>query len=316
MIGPAAQGVRVAWDELPGAVRSAVEEACGSPAAEAVTQHGGFSPGVAARLRCADGRRFFVKAVSAGANPDSPKMHRREGRVLAALGPLIEAGRVPAPRLHAVIERPPWIALVLADVEGTHPDLPWRPGQLDLVLAAIDRLATALTPAPIELTAVGLRLDRMLHGWRDLAAGGGADGLDPWSARNLGKLAALEATWAGHSVGSTLLHGDLRADNLLLTADGVTVVDWPHASTGAAFVDLVLMAPSVAMQGGPDLAGLLAGTRAGREAHQDAVAAVLCAFAGFLTRNALLPPPPGLPTLRVFQAAQGEVAREWLAGLI
>jgi aminoglycoside phosphotransferase (APT) family kinase protein len=281
-----------------------VEEACGSPVAEAVTQHG------------ADGRRFFVKAVSAEANADSPKMHRREGRVLAALDPLIAAGRVPAPRLHAVIEGPPWIALLLTDVAGAHPDLPWQPGQLATVMAAIDRLAAALTPAPIGLTAVGLRLDRMLHGWRDLAAEGGAAGLDPWSAANLPRLAALEATWADHSVGTTLLHGDLRADNLLLTADAVTFVDWPHASTGAAFVDLVLMAPSVAMQGGQDLAGLLAATQVGREAHPAAVAAVLCAFAGFLTRSALLPPPPGLPTIRGFQAAQGEVARQWLAELV
>ena len=187
MTGPAAEGVRVDWAGLPAAVRAAVEQACGSPVARAVTQPGGFSPGAAARLSCADGRRFFVKAVSAEANPDSPKMHRRESRVLAALGPLIDDGRVPAPRLRAVIDQPPWIALLLDDVDGVHPDLPWQPGQLSQVLAATDRLAAALTPPPTELTAVGLRLGRMLHGWRDLAAAGGADGLDAWSATAPGR---------------------------------------------------------------------------------------------------------------------------------
>ena len=88
MTGPAAEGVRVDWAGLPAAVRAAVEQACGSPVARAVTQPGGFSPGAAARLSCADGRRFFVKAVSAEANPDAVKMHRRESRVLAALGPI------------------------------------------------------------------------------------------------------------------------------------------------------------------------------------------------------------------------------------
>jgi aminoglycoside phosphotransferase (APT) family kinase protein len=316
MTGPAAEGVRVDWAWLPGAVRTAVQEACGAPVTAAVTQPGGFSPGVAARLACADGRRFFVKAVSAEANPDSPKMHRREGRVLAALGPLAEAGRVPVPRLHAVIEQPPWIALLLDDVDGVHPELPWQPGQLAQVLAGFDRLAAALTPPPVEFTAVGLRLSRMLHGWRDLAAAGGADGLDAWSARRLDRLAALEATWPEHAAGATLLHGDLRADNLLLTGDGVVFVDWPHASTGAAFMDLVFMAPSVTMQGGPDLAGLLAGSAVGREASQDAVAAVLCALAGYFTSIALRPPPPGLPTVRSFQAAQGQITRDWLAALI
>jgi aminoglycoside phosphotransferase (APT) family kinase protein len=156
----------------------------------------------------------------------------------------------------------------------------------------------------------------MLHGWRDLAAAGGADGLDAWSAQHLADLAALEATWPEHSVGRTLLHGDLRADNLLLTGNGVVFVDWPHASTGAAFMDLVFMAPSVAMQGGPGLAGLLAGSLAGREASQDAVTAVLCALAGYLTSIALEPPPPGLPTVRSFQAAQAQITRDWLAELI
>jgi len=108
MTGPAAEGVRVDWAGLPAAVRAAVEQACGSPVTGAVTQPGGFSPGVAARLSCAGGRRFFVKAVSAEANPDSVKMLRRESRVLAALGPLIDDGRVPAPRLRAVIDQPPW----------------------------------------------------------------------------------------------------------------------------------------------------------------------------------------------------------------
>jgi aminoglycoside phosphotransferase (APT) family kinase protein len=316
MTGPAAEGVRVDWAGLPAAVRAAVEQACGSPVARAVTQPGGFSPGAAARLSCADGRRFFVKAVSAEANPDTPKMHRRESRVLAALAPLAEAGQIPVPRLHAVIEQPPWIALLLDDVDGVHPELPWQPEQLAQVLAGVDRLAAVLTPPPAEFTAVGLRLGRMLHGWRDLAAAGGAEGLDPWSARHLAGLAALEATWPVHSAGRTLLHGDLRAANLLLTGDGVVFVDWPHASTGAAFVDLVLMAPSVAMQGGPDLAGLLAGSQAGREASQNAVTAVLCALAGYFTSIALKPPPPGIPTVRDFQAAQGRIARDWLAGLI
>jgi hypothetical protein len=118
MTGPAAEGVRVDWTGLPAAVRSAVEQACGSPVIRAVTQPGGFSPGAAARLSCADGRRFFVKAVSAEANPDSPKLHRRESRVLAALGPLAEAGQILVPRLHAVIEQPPWIALLMDDVDG------------------------------------------------------------------------------------------------------------------------------------------------------------------------------------------------------
>jgi hypothetical protein len=48
-------------------------------------------------------------------------------------------------------------------------------------------------------------------------------------------------------------------------------------------------------------------------AEPAAVTACIAALAGFFTYGALQPPPPGLPTLRPFQAAQGVVTREWLA---
>jgi hypothetical protein len=94
------------------------------------------------------------------------------------------------------------------------------------------------------------------------------------------------------------------------------VVDWPHACRGAAFVDLVAFAPSVAMQGGPEPAGLLARSHAGRNVSRESLAAVVCAVAGYFTERSLQPPPPGLPTVRQFQAAQGEVTRRWLATLL
>jgi hypothetical protein len=52
---------------------------------------------VASRVRCADGTRWFVKAASAGHNPDTPRLHRQEASVLAGLDPLIAAGHLPDP---------------------------------------------------------------------------------------------------------------------------------------------------------------------------------------------------------------------------
>jgi hypothetical protein len=40
--------------------------------------------------------------------------------------------------------------------------------------------------------------------------------------------------------------------------------------------------------------------------------AVLCSLAGYFVVGALEPPPLGLPTVRAFQAAQGEIALAWL----
>ncbi len=324
---PPAEGVRVHWDGLPDRVQGAIEGWLASPIDSAVTQPGGFSPGLAARLQTADGRRVFVKAVGPELNPDAPRFHRREGAIVAAL-----PATAPVPRLlwsydergsdrHAPgAEDAPegWVALAFEDVEGRHPALPWRDDELDRVLAALDALAVSLTPSPLPpaLTATaGDWLARHGRGWQRLLT---ADPeirarRDVWSARHEAMLADLEAQAPAAAHGDALLHFDTRADNLLLTPERVFVVDWPHARVGQAWVDLVFFAPSVAMQGGPEPEALVARSAVARAADPAAISAVVAAMAGYFTWQSLLPRPPGLPTLREFQAAQGAVARRWLA---
>jgi aminoglycoside phosphotransferase (APT) family kinase protein len=316
MSAPAAEGKRVEWGSLPASVTARIEQVIGSPVVEARTQRGGFSPGVAARLRCADGTRWFVKAVSAEANPDSPGIHRREAEILRGLDPLVAVGDLPVARLRGVVEQDPWIALILDDVDGRNPATPWADDELTRVLAAADALADALTPAPVAAPGIEVLLGEEFMGWRKLTQTPDDDRLDLWSRDHLGELAELEATWITAAAGDTLVHADLRADNILLTSDRVVVVDWPHACRGAAFVDVVFLAPSVAMQGGPQPGDLLAMTRVGRRADKQAVTATVCALAGYFTQRSLTPPPAGIPTVRAFQAAQGQIARRWLADLL
>ena len=64
-------------------------------------------------------------------------------------------------------------------------------------------------------------------------------GLDEWSLRNLGRLAGLESTWPDAVAGPTLLHCDVRSDNLLVTNSGVVFVDWPQAAVGTAVFDVI-----------------------------------------------------------------------------
>jgi hypothetical protein len=181
--GPAAEGIRIEWQEVPAPVRTAIEGVCGAGVVEARTQPGGFSPGLAARVRCANGARYFVKAVSAQATPDTPRLHRQEGRILAGLEPLITSQQLPIPRLYGMVDRPPWMALVLQDVAGRQPELPWQAAELQQVVAALDQLAEALTPAPVSAPTVGDRLGMELTGWRTLATSGGHDQLAHGPAR-------------------------------------------------------------------------------------------------------------------------------------
>jgi hypothetical protein len=93
----------------------------------------------------------------------------------------------------------------------------------------------------------------------------------------------------------------------------VVAVDWPWACVGAAWVDLLLLLPSVAMQGGPDPEATFAAHPVAAGADPGAVTTTVAALAGFMVGGARLPPPPGLPTLRAFQHGQGVVALDWLA---
>jgi len=308
-----ATGQRLQWAQLPDHVRRGLETRLGSAVTRADTQSGGFSPGVAARLGLANGRSAFVKAVSGSINPDSPGMHRREARIAAAL-----PTSVPTPRLLDSYDDGDWIALIFEDIEGTTPRTPWQQAELDRVLDAVGELTAALTPAPIAVEPVSELMPMVFAGWSRLAAGveSGQDdlrGVDPWAQRHLAELVALEALSSdAASGGTTLLHTDLRADNILLTPSRVFFIDWPWASRGAAWVDLAFMLPSVAMQRGPKPWEIFDAHPVGRRAPAAAVTAVVAAAAGFMIRGSRLPPPPGLPTVRAFQRDQGVPALEWL----
>ncbi|MGV9341169.1 phosphotransferase family protein [Streptomyces sp. NPDC003688] len=306
-----AAGERVDWWAVPSSVRDRVETALGSPVEDAVTQAGGFSPGVAARVRLADGRRVFVKAVGPEPNPETPDLHRAEARITAAL-----PDTAPVPSLLMAFDIEGWVALVLEDVEGEAPAQPWQMDELHRVLAAAAELSVLLDPSPIEAPTVAARFGEKFQGWRRLsaAAAQGADDLawlDPWARRNLGRLVARETVWSAAAAGSALIHGDLRADNILLTDDRVMVVDWPWAAVGASWFDVVAMGPSVIMHGTPEAMSVLDQHLRTRGADREDVTTVLIAMAGYFLHQSAQPPPPGLPTVRGFQRAQGEAALDW-----
>jgi aminoglycoside phosphotransferase (APT) family kinase protein len=310
---PSARGERLPWRSLPPAIAAAVEAEFGSPIAGATTQPEGFSPAIAARVVLTDSRRLFLKAAGPNPNPEAPAIYRSEARVAAEL-----PTSVPAPRLLWSYDDGEWVALAFDDIEGATPALPWRVDQLTRVLAALSDLREALTPAPVSVPTVQARLGPVqFRGWRHaLDAGEPAREqiarVAPWAAHHLDRLATLEGLWEEAAGGASLVHGDIRADNLLLTDDRVVFVDWPWASLGAEWLDLLFFLPSVAMQGGPDPWLLFDVHPLGRKAPDEATDSVLAALAGFFIWGSCQPPPPGLPTLRSFQEGQGLAAVAWL----
>lgn len=174
---------------------------------------------------------------------DTPGIHRREARIVAALPP-----EALAPRLLWTYDEAGWVALCLEDVDGRHPYEPWTEADIELVVCALQKVSAALTPSPIATVETAAQaFERAINGWR-IALDRREDRLHPWCVKHLPRLADLEATAPEACAGETLLHFDTRADNMLISGNRVFLVDWPWARTGAAFVDWLAMAPSVAMQ--------------------------------------------------------------------
>ncbi|HZU74967.1 MAG TPA: aminoglycoside phosphotransferase family protein [Acidimicrobiales bacterium] len=308
-------GTRLDWGAVPEAVRIDVETRLGAPVASALTSEMGFSPAVAARLELADHRRVFVKAIGpdhlSGA-PGGQELYRREARAAASLP---EA--VPAPRLLGSWELEGWVVLVFEAVEGRPPMLPWRSDELARVLDGLTVLAELLTPAPFDAPPVPVLGNR--H-WRSLqdrpALLDGLPWVDTWVRQDLDQLVELEALAGEAATGETLVHTDIRADNVLITGKGVVFVDWPHAAIGAEWIDLMFLLPSVAMQGGPEPNETFWAHPVSRRADRNDAARVLAGIAGFFVHGSSQPAPPGLPNLRTFQAAQGRQALSWLRRLL
>jgi aminoglycoside phosphotransferase len=293
-------------------LRGSLERKLGARVVRATTEAGGFSPGVASRLELSDGRRVFAKVVGKTANPDSPGVHRAEAQILAQM-----PSNAPVPRLLSTYDDGDWVALFLEEVKGRTPRLPWNSRELNRVVQAIESLAELFTPAPFAAPTLKRRYRGSFTRWRELAEAHrrGIDSLldlDPWARGHLAGLVELEERFPLVVKGSTLLHFDLRADNILVTRDRIFFVDWPWACVGAEWIDLAGFLPSVAMQGGPSPWTIFDKSRLARGAKTDDVNSVLAALTGFLLGNARKPPPPGLSTLRPFQRAQGVEALAWL----
>ncbi|BCJ29102.1 phosphotransferase [Actinocatenispora sera] len=293
-------GTRLRWDQLPERIRDEVERRLGGRVVAAHVQDGGFSPAFAGRLRLAGGGRVFVKAGSAADEAYIGTAFRHEARIVAGL-----PEHAPVPRLRWWFDDGDWVVLAFDEAAGAPPAMPWRRTDRDRVLAALTGLVADLTPAP-DVPVSQLGDQDGLDGFRTLAADphpGLADAY-PWVAAELDALAGWEARWPSVAGGDTLLHGDLRADNLLLTDDRVLFVDWPSAVRGVAWFDLVSFLPSLLMQGGGDGAQILATHPLTAEVDPDALTAGLVAVSGYFVSQSLLPAPARLPRIREFQRAQ------------
>ncbi|MEV0530079.1 phosphotransferase [Streptomyces sp. NPDC050439] len=121
--------------------------------------------------------------------------------------------------------------LVFESVVGRHPDLSLHSADISRVVETLGVLNGTAAPAEVPRAAVEFR------GWRRSGA---------WPER-AAELAAWEERCS--MAGRTLVHADLRADNMILSGERVLVVDWASAAAGASWVDPVFVCAQLIVAG-------------------------------------------------------------------
>jgi hypothetical protein len=199
-------------------------------------------------------------------------------------------------------ERP---VLALEDLSDARWPPPWSSAAIDAVLACLAEVAA--TPPPADAPRA---IDSQFgaDGWPEIAADP-----EPFLA-----LCLCSRTWLSAALptlreasshapldGESLMHFDVRSDNLCIRGDRAILIDWNFACVGNPLVDVAAWLPSLEMEGGPapeDVIGSPVG-----------IAEITALLAGYFCARAGRPPIPQAPHVRHLQLAQSRTALPWAA---
>ncbi|GAA1082434.1 phosphotransferase family protein [Nocardiopsis metallicus] len=303
-------GSRPRWGDLPTAVRRKVALFLGEEIVSEKSQEGGYTPALASLLTTASGRALFCKAMPQD-HPLCPTLDAE-----AAVASVVPEGAA-VPHLVWEGTEEEWRVVVFTAVLGRQADLSPGSNDIDAVISSLDALADHLTPSPVASTPTARQvLGPVLHGWSALGEAPSSE-LDPWAVANLEHLSASETLWTRYVEGNTLVHGDIRADQLLIDArKWVWVVDWAHPCRGAAWIDAVELVPHLILAGHTPRSAEKRVAESVRFSSAPAVAvdSFAIAAAGYWARACRQAPPPGQGgvRLRAFQARAAEAALAWV----
>ena len=216
------------------------------------------------------------------------------------------------PLLLDVYDDGDWVALLVEDLDGALPPLPWRRGDLDRVAGALADTRPALDAARLTDVAAARDTSPLLTDrWRDLA--GHLDDVGPWWRARHDALASHAARAVDAVDGDAVLHWDVRADNVLLTADRTVLVDWGQARRGAPWTDHWLLALDCSLSGAEmSTAERVRADPVLRAVDPADLLAIAAALALAFKARSFRPPKPGLPTLSAMTERWAESLRPYL----
>lgn len=307
------------WQSLPPDVRQRAAQTLGADITRASRVWGSYSPSPTFRLKLANGERAFFK----GCGPDASEFLRDvvlvEERIYTELAHLLSPW---APELRGVFSTAGWRALLLEDL-GPKTAPPWTPTLTRQVMRAYAQFhqATLGTEFPAwlprfsqaETALTWQAIVEATKGLREVAALAGlhADEALRWLLHAEPLLAQLLASAPTIPGPAALLHFDTRSDNLRLQRGQLRLFDWPAIEVGPIEIDVLALAQSITVEGGPEPEQCVAWY--GGALRPDVVDIALAWLTGFFMMRAWLPEIPGLPRLRRFQRQQLAVLLQWSA---
>lgn len=190
--------------------------------------------------------------------------------------------------------------LLLEDLSGAFWPPPWNEELIEAVLEALAAISTTTIAGLPSITAD----QSLLAGWQRVA-----EDPQPFLALGLVSSSWLEAalpTLLGLDIaaaieGETLLHLDVRSDNICLVGRRAMLIDWNHACLGHPHVDVGGWLASLAAEGGPPPQSIL----------PDA-AEIAAMMSGYFASKAGLPIIPEAPHVRQIQYVQLKTALPWV----
>ncbi|WP_168801380.1 phosphotransferase [Glycomyces buryatensis] len=306
-----ATAVRPAYETLPAAVQARIEKELGGRPTAITMAGGGFTGGFAAKLRTESGAELFIKAVGA----DKPYVHRAYVQE-ARINPALPEG-LPAPRLEFSVDVADWTVLGFEAVEGRALALPMSAESLQLMLNAWAEAAALLTPAPQQLLDLGVSavpIDESLQRFKGVAAGDVAPfWLPPALEGRVDQLAELDAGIDEALQADSVMHFDLRPDNMILGTDRAWICDWNWLQVHATWFDTACFL--VAAHGdGHDAESLFWSHPTAKGVSQDQLDTGLAAITGYYLAQSMEDLIPGVsPYIRKHQRWSGIAVADWLA---
>jgi hypothetical protein len=309
-----------AWQAVPVTVRRLTERHLGAPVKRAARIWGGYTPTPTYRLRLTDGRCAFFKAVSAASNEFARAAHAREERVYRDHIDLIQPW---APTLFGAFQADDWMVLLLEDL-GPKSAPPWTPRLAREVAGALGKFHQARLghefPSWLPGPERSLLTESRLWEWIDdadrrnalaaLAGPAAPDALD-WLTRAAPELGRASRSLIDAAEPHTLLHRDVRSDNLRWLDRRLRLFDWPHLGIGPAEYDVAAFAQSVTAEGGVEPEAIMGWYAERAPVRSNVLDAAVAGLAGFFADQTWRPDIPGLPRLRAFQRRQLGVTLKW-----